>query len=188
MSRRNGRDFQRSNGRDGRRDRRHKGGRGGDATRQRSQPDQPSSTSRGRAGRYDEPKGIARRRGRQDVADDTAPEQGQEAWDPGAPERNRRRGDGAYHPRWRREASPHPATCLECINLVIARSRAKAIGESWDQATVYPSYSCYEQRWTVDDPDSVRDLAEVTPYLVGDAEKCPTFLRGSARDFRRGYW
>ncbi|MGH2363621.1 MAG: hypothetical protein ACRDHX_03090, partial [Chloroflexota bacterium] len=161
----------------------------GGPTRQRNQPDEPTGAARGRAGLSDEPNGANSRRGREDVAKSGASRQSRrDAREADAPQRNERRGEGEYHPRWRRETEARPATCLECINLVIARSRAKAIGESWDQATVYPSYSCYEQRWTVDDPDSVRDLAEVTPYLVGDAESCPTFLRGGARDFRRGYW
>ncbi len=53
---------------------------------------------------------------------------------------------GSDEPRWRRRESAvdRPVTCLQCVNLVIARSRAKMIGESWDNAVVFPTYSCYE--------------------------------------------
>ncbi|MBV8087673.1 MAG: hypothetical protein JO247_22935 [Chloroflexi bacterium] len=83
-------------------------------------------------------------------------------------------------------APPRPlnVTCYQCSHLVITRSIVKYINQPWDRARGFPSLSCFEQRWTLDDPDSVANPSEVSEYLVEGADRCPDFARGYPRDHR----
>jgi hypothetical protein len=75
-----------------------------------------------------------------------------------------------------------PLTCYQCAHLVITRSLVKHVSQSWDHATVYPTLTCFQQRWTLEDPDSVHDHGAVSEYLIGGAENCPDFSRGYPRN------
>jgi hypothetical protein len=78
---------------------------------------------------------------------------------------------------------PKPAvTCWQCGHLVVTRSLVKMVNQSWDRAIVFPTLTCFQQRWTLEDPDSVPDHAAVSEYLVGGAEGCPDFTRGYPRN------
>jgi hypothetical protein len=81
-------------------------------------------------------------------------------------------------------AGPRQVTCHQCSHLVITRSIVKYINQPWDRARGFPSLSCFEQHWTLDDPDSVQNHAEVSEYLVEGADRCPDFARGYPRDHR----
>lgn len=81
------------------------------------------------------------------------------------------------------EQRPKPAlTCYQCAHLVITRSLVKHVSQSWDHAIVYPTLSCFQQRWTLEDPDSVQDHSSVSEFLVGGADRCPDFSRGYPRN------
>ncbi|MHB8620000.1 MAG: hypothetical protein ACYDAG_10600 [Chloroflexota bacterium] len=82
-------------------------------------------------------------------------------------------------PRWRRDA---PITCHSCAHLVVTRSFVKTVGQSWDRAVIYPTLSCFEQRWTLEDPDSTEETRSTSPYLLENADQCPDFKRGGSRD------
>ena len=79
---------------------------------------------------------------------------------------------------------PRNTTCYQCSHLVITRSIVKWVNQPWDRARGFPSLSCFEQHWTLDDPDSVPDHAAVSEFLVDGAERCPSFARGYPRDHR----
>ncbi len=81
-----------------------------------------------------------------------------------------------------RKLPPRPITCHQCGHLIVTRSFVKYAGQSWDRAIVYPTLTCFQQRWTLEDPDSVEDRAEVSPYLVEGADRCPDYQRGRPRD------
>jgi hypothetical protein len=113
-------------------------------------------------------------------------------WDePGGPRSGRRSKRRARHfegaqnavavaePRDR--AQP-PVTCHQCGHLVVTRSFVKHVSQSWDRAVVFPTLTCFQQCWTLEDPDSVDDKASVTEYLVAGAESCPHFTRGYPRN------
>ncbi|GEM_PF-4488157 len=74
-----------------------------------------------------------------------------------------------------------PVTCYQCGHLVITRSFVKHVSQSWDRAVIFPTLTCFQQRWTLEDPDSVEDKAAVSEYLVGGAEQCPDYVRGYPR-------
>lgn len=75
-----------------------------------------------------------------------------------------------------------PLTCHQCAHLVITRSLVKHVSQSWDHAVVYPTLTCFQQRWTLEDPDSVQDHSSVSQFLVGGADSCPDFSRGYPRN------
>jgi hypothetical protein len=75
-----------------------------------------------------------------------------------------------------------PVTCYQCGHLVVTRSFVKHVSQSWDRAIVFPTLTCFQQCWTLEDPDSVGDKASVTEYLVSGAESCPHFTRGHPRN------
>jgi hypothetical protein len=78
---------------------------------------------------------------------------------------------------------PKPAvTCYQCGHLIVTRSLVKHVSQSWDRAIAFPTLTCFQQHWTLEDPDSVPDHASVSEYLVGGAERCPDFTRGLPRD------
>lgn len=81
----------------------------------------------------------------------------------------------------RAERPKPPVTCYQCSHLVVTRSFVKHVSQSWDRAIVFPTLTCFQQCWTLEDPDSVDDKAAVSEYLVGNAETCPNFLRGHPR-------
>jgi len=63
----------------------------------------------------------------------------------------------------------------------MTRSFVKHVSQSWDRAVVFPTLTCFQQRWTLEDPDSVPDKAAVSEYLVGGADRCPDYTRGHPR-------
>jgi hypothetical protein len=69
-----------------------------------------------------------------------------------------------------------PVTCYQCSHLVVTRSFVKHVSQSWDRAIVYPTLSCFQQCWTLEDPDSVDE------YLVANADRCPSYVRGYPRN------
>jgi hypothetical protein len=75
-----------------------------------------------------------------------------------------------------------PVTCRQCAHLVITRSLVKHVSQSWDYAVAYPTLTCFQQRWTLEDPESVPDHAAVSEYLVAGADACPDYVRGYPRD------
>lgn len=75
-----------------------------------------------------------------------------------------------------------PVTCYQCSHLVVTRSFVKHVSQSWDRAIVFPTLTCFQQCWTLEDPDSVEDKAAIVEYLVGNAERCPHFTRGFPRN------
>ena len=75
-----------------------------------------------------------------------------------------------------------PVTCHQCSHLVVTRSFVKHVSQSWDRAVVFPTLTCFQQGWTLEDPDSVDDKASVTEYLVSGADGCPHFTRGYPRN------
>ena len=77
---------------------------------------------------------------------------------------------------------PQPLTCWQCGHLVVTRSFVKHVSQSWDRAIVFPTLTCFQQCWTLEDPDSVGDKASVTEFLVGGADRCPSFSRGHPRN------
>jgi len=115
-----------------------------------------------------------------------------EDWDGDAPRSGqRRRGrrgrrfeavepDGAA-PVLAEPRSKQPVTCYQCAHLVMTRSFVKHVSQSWDRAVVFPTLTCFQQRWTLEDPDSVHDPAAVIEYLVQGADGCPDFVRGYPR-------
>ena len=76
---------------------------------------------------------------------------------------------------------PRPVTCYQCGHLVLTRSIVKLVNQSWDRAVSYPTLTCFQQRWTLEDPDSVNDHSIVSEYLVSGADSCPDFNRGYPR-------
>ena len=81
-------------------------------------------------------------------------------------------------------AKPKQVTCYQCTHLVITRSIVKYLNQPWEGAISFPSLSCFQQKWTLENPDEVPDHAEVSPYLVEEADRCPDFARGYPRDHR----
>ncbi len=81
-----------------------------------------------------------------------------------------------------RERPKPPVTCYQCGHLVITRSFVKHVSQSWDRAIVFPTLTCFQQCWTLEDPESVADKAAVSEYLVGGADRCPDFTRGYPRN------
>jgi hypothetical protein len=81
----------------------------------------------------------------------------------------------------RGERPKPPVTCHQCAHLVITRSFVKHVSQSWDRAIIYPTFTCFQQRWTLEDPDSVDDHSLVSEYLVSGADSCPDFSRGYPR-------
>lgn len=77
---------------------------------------------------------------------------------------------------------PRPITCHQCLHLVITRSIVKLVNQSWDRAISFPTLTCFQQCWTLEDPDSVSDPAAVSEYLIDGADRCPHFQRGFPRD------
>ena len=77
-----------------------------------------------------------------------------------------------------------PITCQQCAHLVITRSMVKLVNQSWDRAVSFPTLTCFQQCWTLEDPDSLRDHSAVSEYLVDGADRCPHFQRGRPRDHR----
>lgn len=75
-----------------------------------------------------------------------------------------------------------PVTCYQCAHLVVTRSFVKHVSQSWDRAVVFPTLSCFQQCWTLEDPDSVDDKASVSEYLVAGADSCPSYVRGYPRN------
>jgi len=75
-----------------------------------------------------------------------------------------------------------PVTCWQCGHLVVTRSFVKHVGQSWDRAVVFPTLTCFQQCWTLEDPDSVADKTSVSEYLVAGADGCPHFTRGHPRN------
>jgi len=75
-----------------------------------------------------------------------------------------------------------PVTCRQCSHLVITRSFVKHVSQSWDHAVVFRTLTCFQQCWTLEDPDSVPDHGVISEYLVGGADQCPSFVRGLPRD------
>jgi len=75
-----------------------------------------------------------------------------------------------------------PVTCYQCAHLVVTRSFVKHVSQSWDRAIIFPTLTCFQQCWTLEDPDSVDDKASVSEYLVGGADGCPSFVRGYPRN------
>src|SRR4051794_12103958 len=57
-----------------------------------------------------------------------------------------------------------PVTCWQCGHLVVTRSFVKHVSQSWDRAVVFPTLTCFQQCWTLEDPDSVEDKASVSEY------------------------
>jgi hypothetical protein len=102
--------------------------------------------------------------------------------------RGRRRGrryeaeDGAVAVAESPRRPQPPLTCWQCGHLVVTRSFVKHVSQSWDRAVVFPTLTCFQQGWTLEDPDSVDDKASVTEYLVGGADACPSFSRGHPRN------
>jgi hypothetical protein len=74
-----------------------------------------------------------------------------------------------------------PVTCYQCAHLVVTRSFVKHVSQSWDRAIIFPTLTCFQQCWTLEDPDSVEDKASVSEYLVSGADTCPSFVRGYPR-------
>jgi len=83
---------------------------------------------------------------------------------------------------------PRPTTCYQCGHLVVTKSIVKLVNQSWDRAISYPTLTCFQQRWTLEDPESVEDPTVVSEYLVDHADDCPDFARGYPRDNRYGGW
>lgn len=79
---------------------------------------------------------------------------------------------------------PRPTTCYQCAHLVITRSMVKLVNQSWDRAVSFPTLSCFQQCWTLEDPDSLGDHSQVIEFLVDGAERCPHFQRGHPLDHR----
>ncbi|MBV8084160.1 MAG: hypothetical protein JO247_05025 [Chloroflexi bacterium] len=77
---------------------------------------------------------------------------------------------------------PRPVTCRQCAHLVITRSLVKHVSQSWDHAVAFPTFTCFQQRWTLEDPESVPDHAAISEYLVEGADRCPDYVRGYPRD------
>ena len=77
---------------------------------------------------------------------------------------------------------PPPVTCWQCGHLVVTRSFVKHVSQSWDHAVIFPTLTCFQQCWTLEDPDSVADQAAVSQYLVSGADACPSFTRGHPRN------
>jgi hypothetical protein len=75
-----------------------------------------------------------------------------------------------------------PITCYQCAHLVMTRSFVKHVSQSWDRAIVFPTLSCFQQCWTLEDPDSVDDKASISEYLVAGADRCPSYVRGYPRN------
>ncbi len=75
-----------------------------------------------------------------------------------------------------------PVTCYQCAHLVMTRSFVKHVSQSWDHAVIFPTLSCFQQCWTLENPDSVEDKASVSEYLVANADRCPSFVRGYPRN------
>ena len=75
-----------------------------------------------------------------------------------------------------------PVTCWQCGHLVVTRSFVKHVSQSWDRAIIFPTLTCFQQGWTLEDPDSVDDKASVTEFLVDGANNCPSFVRGHPRN------
>src|SRR5262249_46637613 len=75
-----------------------------------------------------------------------------------------------------------PVTCHQCANLIVTRSLVKHVNQSWDRAIAFPTLTCFEQCWTLEDPESVADHAAVIPFLVEGADECPSYRRGYPRD------
>ena len=74
-----------------------------------------------------------------------------------------------------------PVTCYQCAHLVITRSFVKHVSQSWDRAIVFPTLTCFQECWTLEDPESVPDKAAISEYLVASADRCPHFSRGYPR-------
>jgi len=81
-------------------------------------------------------------------------------------------------------SKPRPVTCYQCAHLVITRSIVKLVNQTWDRAVSFPTLTCFQQRWTLEDPDSVADHSLVSEYLIDGADHCPDFQRGYPRDHR----
>ena len=79
---------------------------------------------------------------------------------------------------------PRPVTCQQCSHLVITRSMVKLLNQGWERAISFPTFTCFEQRWTLEDPESAPNPGLVTEYLVDGADSCPSFARGYPRDHR----
>ena len=114
-----------------------------------------------------------------------------EDWDEAAGERPARRGKrrgrrferaGAVAVAEPPRQPKPPVTCWQCGHLVVTRSFVKHVGQSWDRAVVFPTLTCFQQCWTLEDPDSVADKTSVSEYLVAGADGCPHFTRGHPRN------